>query len=100
MIFFLILVIGIGIITFTSSRNKIIINKCPSPVIEQEIIEKVELEAGWICDKPKFTYDLLQPTGYYIGDSVECWKLETPIEQYNKEMCSKTKDDYFCKFIN
>lgn len=81
------------------SSPKIIINQCPEPTIEieQKIVEEVELERGWKCDKPTMTTDLLQPSGYWIGDTIDCWKLETPIEEYRIKMCKETYDDYWCK---
>ena|SRR3990167_6907704 len=66
----------------------------------KKIIEKVEVVVlldEWKCDVPKMTTDLLQPSGYWIGDTISCWKLQTPIKQYLKEQCAKTRDDYFCK---
>jgi hypothetical protein len=66
---------------------------------EPDTVIYAEIPDGWKCDMPKKTYDFLQPSGYWIGDTVDCWKLETPIDEYNIEMCGKTKDNYFCDEI-
>lgn len=63
-------------------------------------IIQVELEDGWECERPEMETDLLQPSGYWIGATIDCWKLETPIKEYTIEMCAKTKDDYFCDFFD
>lgn len=57
---------------------------------------KVELGDGWKCEQPKMSTDLLQPTGYWIGDTISCWKLETPIDEYRLKQCLETEDDYWC----
>lgn len=60
---------------------------------------KVQLEDGWECEKPKMDTDLLQPSGYWIGSTIDCWKLETPIEEFLVEQCVETKDNYWCDQI-
>ena len=64
---------------------------------EQEIL--VDLGNGWKCDEPTITTDLLQPSGYWVGSTINCWKLKTPIEEYSLEMCKKTKDNYWCDLL-
>lgn len=76
-----------------------------SKIISQTIYRQpdtviyAQMPDGWKCDMPEETYDFLQPTGYWIGDNVECWKLETPINEYNIKMCKETKASYFCDVI-
>jgi len=89
----------LGVLSADKKEINITTAECPSIMTEVKI-EKIELDEGWKCDKPKMTTDLLQPSGYWIGDTISCWKLETPIEEYKKEMCIKTNDDYWCKFTS
>lgn len=64
---------------------------------EPDKVIKVELGDGWDCEKPEMDTDMLQPSGYWVGATIDCWKLHTPIEEYKIEQCAKTKDDYWCK---
>lgn len=95
----LLTLVGIYFIIKTASPD-IVVNKYPEPIIEQKVIKeiKVDLGDGWKCDKPEMDTDLLQPSGYWIGSTISCWKLETPIKEYRIEMCEKTQDDYWCNF--
>lgn len=90
------LIIGICIGYFLTPKTKIIsqtIYKEPEQVI------KVQLEDGWDCEQPKMTTDLLQPNGYWIGDSIDCWKLEVPIDEFIISKCVETHDNYWCNQI-
>lgn len=62
-------------------------------------VTKVELDGGWECEEPKMDTDLLQPSGYWIGSTIDCWKLQTPIDQFRIEECARTKQDYWCNKI-
>ena len=94
-----ILILIIGRFFISKQNPDIIINECPNPVIQNEIVEiiKIELEGGWDCDEPEVSMNMLHPTGYFAGDLVTCWKLDTPIDQYVEQQCELTGDDYWCK---
>ena len=92
------LTIGGVYLVVTVATPSVVVNQCPEPVIKQKVVkvEKATLEDGWECEKPQMTTDLLQPSGYWIGDTITCWKLDTPINEYRTEQCSETGDAYWC----
>ena len=47
-------------------------------------VEYVKMPDGWKCEKPEPTEDLLQPSGYWIMDMVECRKLEMTVGEWEK----------------
>ena len=95
---FMIIFLVIGILF---GLNRTPNTKIISQTIYRELnkVIKVELAEGWECEKPEMDTDLLQPSGYWIGATIDCWKLETPIEEYRIEQCVETKDNYWCDKI-
>lgn len=69
--------------------------KCPD--LEPTIVQNVTEIEGYKCRKNVGSEtDLLQPSGYWVGVSFECWKLETPVDEYRRQRCAETGDDYWC----
>lgn len=68
--------------------------------VEEIIVQRMVDIDGWKCKAPRMTTDRLSPEGYWIGDIVPCWKLETPIKEYRVQECERTGDDYWCSTKN
>lgn len=59
------------------------INVTSCPIVESTINREYIKFDGYDCTKIGGSdTDILQPSGYWIGTSFECWKLKTPIEEF------------------
>lgn len=47
--------------------------------------EYVRFVDGWECERPKKTGDLLQPSGLWMLDEIECHKLEMTVEEWKAQ---------------
>lgn len=54
--------------------------QCPNPVVEKQV-EQYKMD-DWECEKEGHTSDLLQPSGLWVNQDFDCWKLEMNIKQY------------------
>ena len=51
--------------------------------VPAEVRQYIKFE-GWECRKDGSSTDLLQPSGLWVMQDLECWKLQTPIKEYCK----------------
>ena len=99
LIFVVVIMVGSFIIG-TYSREKLLpptinVTSCPS-IIPTEKVEYVKMD-GWDCKEAYGSGgDLLQPSGLWIMKTLDCVKLDIPIEQYVRQECARTGDDYWC----
>lgn len=77
----LLLFIGVFILGqyIGSERTKAEISKAPA---EQVTIYKDFKMSEWKCEDTGHEWDLLQPTGYWINHTFNCWKKEMELEEY------------------
>lgn len=80
-IMFLLMIALLVAVYFQEPRNFVVETaECPyfSPNVTRNVIEL----DGWTCDAPEPRGDLLQPSGLWVLDRVECHKLEMTIDEY------------------
>ena len=68
--------------SFYTTPIEVTTAQCPTLAPE---IKLVEMKEGWRCEEPDYFTDLLQPSGYWINKTFNCWRLEMSVDEF----CSK-----------